>query len=202
MGRILAQMGRAVLGISSAPCQSDGVKCLPRRHLCCQTNRRWIRPGACSAPQARWPRDSTGIIDSRRLQNTTRKGCGHCRPRVPLRSWCGVQAWGGSHVSGRDDARLRAGGFVPSDCSGTAARPLTVGHLGQSLDGFIATRSGDSQTVTGDDNIVHLHRMRALSDAVVVGYPHSVAADDPQLTTRLCAGTKSAARGVRSRDGG
>ena len=29
--------------------------------------------------------------------------------------------------------------------------------------------SGDSQFVTGDDNIVHLHRMRALSDAVVVG---------------------------------
>jgi riboflavin-specific deaminase-like protein len=64
---------------------------------------------------------------------------------------------------------------------------VTVGHLGQSLDGFIATRSGDSQTVTGGDNIVHLHRMRALCDAVVVG-AGTVAADDPQLTTRHVPG--------------
>jgi riboflavin-specific deaminase-like protein len=72
-------------------------------------------------------------------------------------------------------------------CSATAARPLTVGHLGQSLDGFIATHSGDSQFVTGGANIIHLHRMRALCDAVVVG-AGTVAADDPQLTTRHVPG--------------
>ena len=72
-------------------------------------------------------------------------------------------------------------------CSGTAGHPVTVGHLGQSLDGFIATHSGDSQFVTGHDNLVHLHRMRALCDAVVVG-SGTVAADDPQLTTRYVAG--------------
>ena len=72
-------------------------------------------------------------------------------------------------------------------CSATAMHPITVGHLGQSLDGFIATHSGDSQFVTGEHNIVHLHRMRALSDAVVVG-AGTVAADNPQLTTRLVAG--------------
>jgi len=72
-------------------------------------------------------------------------------------------------------------------CSATSARPLTVGHLGQSLDGFIATPSGDSQSVTGSDNILHLHRMRALCDAVVVG-AGTVAADDPQLTTRHVPG--------------
>lgn len=72
-------------------------------------------------------------------------------------------------------------------CGATSARPLTVGHLGQSLDGFIATPSGDSKSVTGGDNIVHLHRMRALCDAVVVG-AGTVAADDPQLTTRLVPG--------------
>lgn len=72
-------------------------------------------------------------------------------------------------------------------CSATAARPITVGHLGQSLDGFIATHGGDSQFVTGDGNIVHLHRMRALCDAVVVG-AGTVAADDPQLTTRHVPG--------------
>ena len=72
-------------------------------------------------------------------------------------------------------------------CSATSTRPMTIGHLGQSLDGFIATPSGDSQFVTGSDNIVHVHRMRALCDAVVVG-AGTVAADDPQLTTRHVPG--------------
>jgi riboflavin-specific deaminase-like protein len=72
-------------------------------------------------------------------------------------------------------------------CAGTATRPLTVGHLGQSLDGFIATPSGDSQFVTGEENLRHMHRMRALSDAVIVG-AGTVAADDPQLTTRQVSG--------------
>lgn len=72
-------------------------------------------------------------------------------------------------------------------CSATNARPITVGHLGQSLDGFIATHAGDSQFVTGEENIRHIHRMRALCDAVVVG-AGTVAADDPQLTTRHVSG--------------
>ncbi len=72
-------------------------------------------------------------------------------------------------------------------CSATNAQPITVGHLGQSLDGFIATHAGESQYVTGEENIKHLHRMRALCDAVVVG-AGTVAADDPQLTTRHVSG--------------
>ena len=72
-------------------------------------------------------------------------------------------------------------------CSATIASPMTVGHLGQSLDGFIATHAGESQYVTGEENIRHLHRMRALCDAVVVG-AGTVAADDPQLTTRHVSG--------------
>jgi riboflavin-specific deaminase-like protein len=72
-------------------------------------------------------------------------------------------------------------------CSATKSHPITVGHLGQSLDGFIATHSGDSQFVTGQENILHLHRMRALSDAIVVG-AGTVATDDPQLTTRHVSG--------------
>lgn len=63
-----------------------------------------------------------------------------------------------------------------------------VGHLGQSLDGFIATEAGDSRFVTGHANIQHLHRMRSLCDAVIVGAA-TVAADDPQLTTREVPGS-------------
>ncbi len=72
--------------------------------------------------------------------------------------------------------------------SATARRPITVAHLGQSLDGFIATPSGDSSFVTGPENILHLHRLRALCDAVLVG-AGTVSADNPRLTTRLVAGT-------------
>ena len=86
-------------------------------------------------------------------------------------------------------------------CSATDAHPITVGHLGQSLDGFIATHAGESQFVTGEENILHLHRMRALCDAVVVG-AGTVAADDPQLTTRHVSGAEPAARRARSRRGG
>jgi diaminohydroxyphosphoribosylaminopyrimidine deaminase/5-amino-6-(5-phosphoribosylamino)uracil reductase len=72
-------------------------------------------------------------------------------------------------------------------CSATAAQPVTVGHLGQSLDGFIATHAGESRWVTGQENLLHMHRLRALTDAVVVGAA-TVALDDPQLTTRLVTG--------------
>lgn len=86
-----------------------------------------------------------------------------------------------------DDPRSAVVDLYLPLCSATPSRPITVGHLGQSLDGFIATPSGDSQFVTGEENILHLHRLRALSDAVVVG-AGTVAADDPQLTTRLVDG--------------
>jgi riboflavin-specific deaminase-like protein len=66
--------------------------------------------------------------------------------------------------------------------------PLTVAHLGQSIDGYVATRSGDSSYVNGPENIRHLHRMRALADAVIVG-AGTIAADNPRLTTRLVPGT-------------
>jgi riboflavin-specific deaminase-like protein len=111
--------------------------------------------------------------------------------RLPGDSSSAVLAWrpdtGWESRLRPDEARSDLLNLYLPICSGTAARPLTVGHLGQSLDGFIATRSGDSQTVTGGDNIVHLHRMRALCDAVVVG-AGTVAADDPQLTTRHVRG--------------
>jgi diaminohydroxyphosphoribosylaminopyrimidine deaminase / 5-amino-6-(5-phosphoribosylamino)uracil reductase len=64
---------------------------------------------------------------------------------------------------------------------------LAIAQLGQSVDGFIATRTGDADYVTGEEDRRHLHRLRALTDAVVVG-AGTVVADDPQLTVRACAG--------------
>lgn len=67
------------------------------------------------------------------------------------------------------------------------AAPWVVAQLGQSLDGFIATATGDSFFVNGEPCLLHLHRLRALCDAVLVG-AGTVAADNPQLTTRKVAG--------------
>jgi 3,4-dihydroxy 2-butanone 4-phosphate synthase / GTP cyclohydrolase II len=69
-----------------------------------------------------------------------------------------------------------------------AAGPtITIAQLAQSVDGFIASRTGDANYVSGEEDREHLHRLRALVDAVVVG-AQTVASDNPQLTTRAVPG--------------
>jgi diaminohydroxyphosphoribosylaminopyrimidine deaminase/5-amino-6-(5-phosphoribosylamino)uracil reductase len=70
-------------------------------------------------------------------------------------------------------------------------RPYVVAQLGQSLDGRIATVSGDSRWINGNNALDHLHALRAAVDAVVVGVG-TVVADDPQLTVRRVAGAHPA----------
>jgi diaminohydroxyphosphoribosylaminopyrimidine deaminase / 5-amino-6-(5-phosphoribosylamino)uracil reductase len=72
-------------------------------------------------------------------------------------------------------------------CTAPPGRGIVVAHLGQSLDGRIATLSGASRWVTGAADIAHNHRMRALADAVVIG-AGTLRSDDPQLTVRACPG--------------
>ncbi|WP_246206816.1 RibD family protein [Methylocystis heyeri] len=69
-----------------------------------------------------------------------------------------------------------------------------VGQLGQSLDGRIATISGESRDISGEAALDHLHRIRAHVDAVVVG-AHTIVTDDPRLSVRRVEG-KSPARVV------
>jgi diaminohydroxyphosphoribosylaminopyrimidine deaminase/5-amino-6-(5-phosphoribosylamino)uracil reductase len=64
---------------------------------------------------------------------------------------------------------------------------MVVGQIGQSLDGRIATESGHSKYINGPAGLTHLHRLRALVDAVVIGVGTAIA-DDPQLTVRRVAG--------------
>lgn len=64
---------------------------------------------------------------------------------------------------------------------------ITLGQLGQSLDGRIATETGHSHYINGRPALAHLHRLRALCDGVLVG-AGTVLADDPRLTVRLVSG--------------
>jgi diaminohydroxyphosphoribosylaminopyrimidine deaminase/5-amino-6-(5-phosphoribosylamino)uracil reductase len=71
--------------------------------------------------------------------------------------------------------------------SGTTDDLVVVGQIGQSLDGRIATESGHSKYINGPAGLDHLHRLRSLVDAVVIGVGTALA-DDPQLTVRRVAG--------------
>jgi len=71
---------------------------------------------------------------------------------------------------------------------------FVIGQIGQTMDGRIATVSGQSKYVNGPSGLTHLHQLRALVDAVIVGVG-TVLADNPQLTVRKVNG-KSPARVV------
>ncbi|PWT87282.1 MAG: riboflavin deaminase [Proteobacteria bacterium] len=68
---------------------------------------------------------------------------------------------------------------------------MLVGQCGQSIDARIATLSGHSHYINGEAGLAHLHCLRALVDAVVVGVGTAIA-DDPQLTVRRVAGPNPA----------
>lgn len=71
------------------------------------------------------------------------------------------------------------------------SKKIVIGQLGQTLDGCIATPSGESKYINSDCGLRHLHAVRSLVDGVVVGVG-SVNADNPKLTVRLCDGTHPA----------
>jgi diaminohydroxyphosphoribosylaminopyrimidine deaminase/5-amino-6-(5-phosphoribosylamino)uracil reductase len=62
-------------------------------------------------------------------------------------------------------------------------RPWVLFKSAMTLDGKVATRTGDSKWISGEDSRGLAHRWRASVDAVVVGIGTALA-DDPQLTAR------------------
>lgn len=119
-------------------------------------------------------------------------------PRGRLEMVPGERGWLTSNAEGERESASRAPSrsahellsllelYLPL-CVGSCSCDFVLGHLGQSLDGQIAAASGASRYVTGPENLRHMHRLRALSDAVLVG-ASTIVYDDPQLTTRLVPG--------------
>lgn len=95
--------------------------------------------------------------------------------------------------------RIRAGEILPEPWENlfgplratSSSGSMVVGQIGQSLDGRIATLSGHSNDISGSAGLDHLHRLRSVVDAVVVG-AGTVRADDPQLTVRRVSGPNPA----------
>lgn len=95
-------------------------------------------------------------------------------------------------------AALRAAGVEAARCSGSVLAnevsapflhrvatglPWVTAKWAQSLDGFSATRDGESQWISGARSRARVHTLRSRVDAVVVGVGTALA-DDPMLTAR------------------
>lgn len=66
----------------------------------------------------------------------------------------------------------------------TTGRPWIIAKTATSLDGRVATRTGDSQWITGAESRIRGHELRQAVDVILVG-AQTVMADDPSLTVRL-----------------
>ena len=66
-------------------------------------------------------------------------------------------------------------------------RAISILHLAQSIDGRLATLNNNSRWISNTENLIYVHRMRALSDAILIG-ANTLLNDKPALTVRYVKG--------------
>ncbi len=75
----------------------------------------------------------------------------------------------------------------------TTGRPFVTAKFAMSLDGKMATSTGDSKWITGIEARKYVHSLRYTTDAIMAGI-NTVLIDDPHLTSRCCGGRGGTAK--------
>jgi len=99
----------------------------------------------------------------------------------------GIKTFVGEHMKeaeGINEAYIR---FI------TTGLPFITAKMAMSLDGKIATRSGDSRWISSLEARQYVHSLRSKSDAIMVG-ANTIIIDNPQLTARCCGGRGGAVK--------
>jgi diaminohydroxyphosphoribosylaminopyrimidine deaminase/5-amino-6-(5-phosphoribosylamino)uracil reductase len=99
----------------------------------------------------------------------------------------GIRTFAGEHRQEARDVNEAYTKFI------TSGMPFVTAKFAMSLDGKIATRSGDSKWISGDEARHYVHNLRYTSDAIMAGV-NTVLADNPHLTARCCGGRGGTAK--------
>jgi len=98
----------------------------------------------------------------------------------------GIKVYMGEHEGEAEEINEAYSKFI------TTGMPFVTAKFATSLDGKIATRSGDSKWISSEDARKYVHYLRYIADAIMAGV-NTVLVDDPYLTSR-CGGKGGTAR--------
>ena len=99
----------------------------------------------------------------------------------------GIKVYVGEHEAEAEEINEAYTKFI------TISMPFVTAKFAVSLDGKIATKSGDSKWISGGEARKYVHNLRYTSDAIMAGV-NTVLVDDPHLTTRCGGGRGGTAR--------
>ena len=99
----------------------------------------------------------------------------------------GIKIYVGEHKEAAEEINEDYTKFI------TTGVPFVTAKFAVSLDGKIATKSGDSKWISSDEARRYVHNLRYTTDAIMAGV-NTILADDPHLTARCCGGKGGTAK--------